>query len=108
MKLTVKIIPIKSVRPLAIMNQSDAEELGVFEGDRVRLIAGRRYLTATVQIALGFIERGNIGICLKSAEDLGIEEGSEVDVVPIPSQHLLSTSERSSTVISSQGTRYTR
>ncbi|WP_456328269.1 AMP phosphorylase [Archaeoglobus sp.] len=84
MKLIVRIIPIKSVRPLAIMNQSDAEELGVFEGDRVRLIAGKKYLTATVQIALGFIEKGSVGICLKSAEDLGVEEGSEVDVVPIP------------------------
>ncbi len=84
MKLSAKIIPIRSVRPLAIMNQSDAEELGVFEGDRVRIAFGKKYLTATVQIALGFIERGRVGICLKSAEELGIDEGEEVEVIPIP------------------------
>jgi AMP phosphorylase len=84
MKFKVKFIPIRSARPTAIMNQSDAEELGVFEGDRVRLIAGRKYVTARVQIALGFIERGFIGICFKTAEELDVHEGDELEAIPVP------------------------
>ncbi len=84
MKFKVKFIPIRSARPTAIMNQSDAEELGVFEGDRVRLIVGRKYVTARVQIALGFIERGFIGICLKTAEELDVNESDELEAIPVP------------------------
>lgn len=84
MKFKVKIIPIRSVRPTVIMTKSDADEIGVFEGDRVRILFGRKSSTATVQIALGFLERGVIGVCLNCAENLGIEDGEEIEVLPVP------------------------
>lgn len=84
MRFKVKIIPIRSVRPTVIMTKGDADEIGVFEGDRVRLFVGKKSSTATVQIALGFLEKGVIGVCLNCAEALGIKDDEEVELLPIP------------------------
>ncbi len=83
MILKAKIIPIKIGRDAVIMNQADADELGLLEGDRVRIIA-KKSTVATVQIAMGLIERGELGICYELAEACDIEDGSEVKIVPVP------------------------
>ncbi len=83
MILRAKIIPVRIGRDAVIMNQADADELGLLEGDRVRIIA-KRSIVATVQIAMGIIDKGEIGICYEVAEECRIEEGSEVKVVPVP------------------------
>ncbi len=83
MILKAKIIPIKIGKDAVIMNQADADELGLLEGDRVRVIA-RKSTIATVQIAMGLIEKGELGVCHEVAEECEIEEGSEVKIVPVP------------------------
>ncbi len=83
MILRAKIIPIKIGKDAVIMNQADADELGLLEGDRVRVIA-KRSTIATVQIAMGLIEKGELGVCHEVAEECEIEEGSEVKIVPVP------------------------
>ncbi len=83
MILKAKIIPIKIGKDAVIMNQADADELGLLEGDRVRVIA-KKSTIATVQIAMGLIEKGELGVCHEVAEECEIEEGSEVKIVPVP------------------------
>ncbi len=83
MILKAKIIPIRIGKDAVIMNQADADELGLLEGDRVRVIA-KKSTIATVQIAMGLIEKGELGVCHEVAEECEIEEGSEVKIVPVP------------------------
>jgi AMP phosphorylase len=83
MLLRAKIIPIKVGRYAVIMNQADADELGLLEGDRVKIIA-KKSTIATVQIAIGLIEKGELGIGYEVAEECEIEDGAEVKVVPVP------------------------
>ncbi len=79
-----KVIPIRTARHTVIMNQSDTEELGLFEGDRVKLTVDRKSTTATVQIAMGFINKGEIGVSLDTAEVCGISDGDDVNLIPVP------------------------
>lgn len=83
MILKAKIIPIKTGKHTVIMNQSDADEIGLFEGDRVRIIS-KKSTVALVQIAVGLIEKGEVGICMGVAEECMISDGDEVNLIPIP------------------------
>ena len=83
MMFKAKIIPLKTGRHTVIMNQTDADEIGLFEGDRVRVFS-KRSMVATVQIAIGLIERGEVGICKGIAEECGISDGDEVRIIPVP------------------------
>ncbi|WP_456370590.1 AMP phosphorylase [Geoglobus sp.] len=83
MKLTAAILPIKVGRYSVALNKEDAAELGVVEGDRVRVARKSHSVSASVQIATGIIARGRIGIYQDVAEELGIVEGSDVEVYPV-------------------------
>ncbi len=83
MILKARILPLKTVGNLVIMNQADADEIGVFEGDRIRL-SFKRPVVATVQIAVGLIERGEIGICEHLAREYGLSDGEKIKITPVP------------------------
>jgi len=84
MKFKVKLIPVRMDRSSVMMSQSDADELGLIVGDRVRVIYGRKSCIADVQIATGMIEKGEIGVCMGVTDQIDITEGIEVEVVPVP------------------------
>lgn len=85
MKFKVKIFPIKTDKYVVVMNQSDADELGLLEGDRVKVIYdSRNSFIATVQIALGMIEKGEVGITSCIEDRCVISEDFEVKIVPVP------------------------
>jgi AMP phosphorylase len=84
MKFKVKLIPVKMDRSSIMMNQSDAEELGLIVGDRVRIAYGRKSCIADVQIATGMIERGEVGVCMGVTGEIEIDEGAEVEILPVP------------------------
>ncbi|NOY11267.1 MAG: AMP phosphorylase [Archaeoglobi archaeon] len=83
MKLTATILPIKVGRYSVALNKEDAAEIGVVEGDRVRIARRGRSVSASVQIATGLIARGKIGVYQDVAEELEIGEGGEVEVYPV-------------------------
>ncbi|WP_457591674.1 AMP phosphorylase [Geoglobus sp.] len=83
MKLTAAILPIKVGRYSVALNMDDAAELGVVEGDRVKVTRKGRSVSASVQIATGLIARGKIGVYQDIAEELGVDEGSDVEVYPV-------------------------
>ncbi|MBO8179101.1 MAG: AMP phosphorylase [Archaeoglobus sp.] len=77
-------VPFKSGRYAVILNEEDASELGVREGDRVRVRFGRTGVVATVQITREIVERGFVGLTDLASRELGISDGVEVDVYPSP------------------------
>ncbi len=83
MKLTATVLPIKVGRYSVVLNHDDSAEIGVVEGDRVRISFRGMDVSASVQIATGLIARGKIGVYLDVSEELGIEEGDDVDVHPV-------------------------
>ncbi len=84
MKFKVRMFPIKTDRYIVIMNQDDADELGLLEGDRVRVIYNsRKSFVASIQIAMGMIGKGEIGITSCIGDVCEIIESSEVEVIPV-------------------------
>ncbi|MET1125037.1 MAG: AMP phosphorylase [Archaeoglobaceae archaeon] len=83
MKLRLNVIPLRGERLSVILNQEDAEELGVLPGDRVRVVRGKNQFVAEVEVASGIVERGEVGICTLTAETCGIEEPCDVEVYPV-------------------------
>lgn len=84
MKFRVRRIPVKIERLSVILNQSDADEIGVLVGDRVRVTSGGKSCTADVQIGTGIIEKGEVGLYSSVMNELMVDEGDEVGVFPFP------------------------
>jgi len=78
-----RVIPFDMGRAI-ILNKSDAEDLGLMEGDRIRICKGRLFCTAELQTTLGFVKKGEIALPNHLAESISIEDGEEVDIFPIP------------------------
>ena len=76
-------IPFKSGRFAVILNEEDASELGVREGDRVRIRGGRSNLIATVQLTKEIVQQGYAGLTYLVSRELGIEDGTEVELHPV-------------------------
>ncbi|MDI9645798.1 MAG: AMP phosphorylase [Archaeoglobales archaeon] len=74
-------IPLKSGRFVVILNESDASDLGVREGDRLKIKCGRNQVIATVQITKDMIKSGFVGLSDIVAAELNIKDG-EVEVTP--------------------------
>uniref|UniRef100_A0A7C3RD69 AMP phosphorylase n=1 Tax=Archaeoglobus fulgidus TaxID=2234 RepID=A0A7C3RD69_ARCFL len=77
-------VPFKSGRFAVILNEEDASELGVREGDRVRVRFGRAGVVATVQITREIIVKGFAGLTDLASRELGISDNVEVDIFPTP------------------------
>jgi len=77
-------VPFKSGRFAVILNEEDASELGVREGDRVRVRFGRAGVVATVQITREIIGKGFAGLTDLASRELGISDNVEVDIFPTP------------------------
>ncbi|MEM2085838.1 MAG: thymidine phosphorylase, partial [Archaeoglobaceae archaeon] len=82
MLLRTMLLPIKSGRPIVALNELDAYELGVFEGDRVQVKYGRKRGNFTVQIAKEIVQQGSLGVTDFVLKELGLETGIEVEVFP--------------------------
>ncbi|MET1125038.1 MAG: AMP phosphorylase [Archaeoglobaceae archaeon] len=75
-------LPIRSGRFLVVVNELDAAELGVMEGDRLRVKHGRRQLVATAQLTKEIVAAGSIGLTDIVTSELRAEDGAEVEVFP--------------------------
>jgi AMP phosphorylase len=76
-------VPLRFGRMTVILNESDASELGVREGDRMRLRFRKNYVVATVQLTKEMVERGSIGLTDVVVKELDVLEGENVDVFPV-------------------------
>lgn len=83
MKFIAKLLPIHSGKFAVTMHREDALEIGVSEGDRVRILKSGKSLTAIVQIATGLIPKGNLGVYDEVRDELGLKDGDEIEVYPV-------------------------
>ena len=84
MKFKIKELPLRTEKFSIILNQVDADELGLLPGDRVKVIIGKSSFIAEVEIATEMIEGGVAGICSFTAESCSIDGTCEVEIIPVP------------------------
>jgi len=76
----VKIIDVESGELLIIMNDKDANEMGINRHDRVRISTNKKFLAAIVQISKTMLKEGEIGVYKNVAHELGLKDGDMVQV----------------------------
>ncbi|MEM2346318.1 MAG: AMP phosphorylase [Archaeoglobaceae archaeon] len=82
MKFRVKILPLRSERLSVILNQSDAEELGLLPGDRVKVVIGKESFVAEADFA-EIIPPGEVGVCSFTAETCSVKSDCMAGVYPV-------------------------
>ena len=73
----VRIYPIETGKPIVVMNEEDAKDLGVFTSGRVEIVFKENIITAIVDTTKTFVKSGEIGIFDDVRRILNIEEGTE-------------------------------
>ncbi|MEM3138565.1 MAG: thymidine phosphorylase, partial [Archaeoglobaceae archaeon] len=82
MKFKVKVIPLRTEKLSVVLNQNDAEDLGLLPGDRVKVIVGKESFVAEADIT-DMVEAGEIGVCYFTAETCKIDEKCLAEVYPV-------------------------
>jgi AMP phosphorylase len=82
--LSVKPIEMESGYNLVLLHERDAEELGVYVGDRVRLSSPSSSLVAAVNLTGEMVGRGEVGTLLEVSRRMGLKAGDRVTVSPLP------------------------
>jgi AMP phosphorylase len=81
MKLKVKILDIcAGDRPIVVMNDHDAEDLGVRSLGRVSIKHGEDKAVAVLNTTHNIIDKGQIGVMNEIAEELQLKGGQRVSV----------------------------
>lgn len=85
MKLKAKPLSLEAGgKWIVVLNEADAEELGVKSLSRVSISLDGRKVTAIVNTTSYFIDPGWIGTYSEVTSYLGLREGVEIDVIPSP------------------------
>jgi predicted molibdopterin-dependent oxidoreductase YjgC len=79
MKLIANFIGLQTGRNIAILNQKDAEELGVSEGGRIRIEAKNKSIVAIVNISRT-LKKGKVILSDEIKKLAKIKSNEEVDV----------------------------
>lgn len=80
MKLQVKNWAIAAGRPVAVMNQEDAKDIGVYIGDRVALLFNGVETIAIIDITNSYIPEGTIAVSQEVFDILKVSEGAKIEV----------------------------
>lgn len=82
--LTVKPIEMESEHSLVLLHEEDAEELGVYIGDRLKLSTSSSSLIAIVNLTTKMVQPGEIGTPVEVSREMGLNVGEIVMVSPVP------------------------
>ncbi|MBM3898231.1 MAG: AMP phosphorylase [Thaumarchaeota archaeon] len=84
---SVRTLGINSGKPIIVLTEDDAADLGVKGSSRVRVRSGREEITAIVNIATKMIQNGTVGVFDEVRRILKLQDGDRVDieVAPFPS-----------------------
>jgi len=81
MKLKVKFLGLEAGGKLiVILNQEDAEDLGIRSLGRVRLCSSQKELTAILNITTRVVPKGHVGIYEEVRNSLDLKKDAEVEV----------------------------
>ncbi|MEM2085837.1 MAG: AMP phosphorylase [Archaeoglobaceae archaeon] len=82
MKFKVRVVPLRSEKLSVVLNQNDAEDLGLLPGDRVKVIVGKNSFVAEADFT-DLLEPGEVGVCSFTAEACRIDEKCLAEVYPV-------------------------
>ncbi len=82
MRLKSRFYEIEADKPVVILNEEDAKDLGVFVSSRVKIRYNEHEITAIVDTTETFVNEGEIGILKDVNEILNINESDFVEVRP--------------------------
>ncbi len=84
LNLKVKPLDMETGRNIVVLHEQDAEELGHFAGDRVKLATPKATLVAIANTTKRMVQRGEIGAFMEVTEALGLKSGDSVSVTLTP------------------------
>lgn len=87
MSFHIKLIDLYAGEYTVILNPIDAEELGVRNLDRVRVITDKGAVTALVETSETIIREDQVGVLKKMTVDLGLKDGDTVNLQPTEHPH---------------------
>ena len=62
MKLKVKLLDIEAVKPIVVLNEEDAKEIGCYTSDRIKISLNGKTATAIMNTTETSVAEGEIGI----------------------------------------------
>ena len=81
----MKVLDLSAGSRVVVLNNRDAERLGVLAWDRVRVRAGdERAIVALVDVTKSIVQVDQVGLPRMLAQELKVREGEAVSVQPIP------------------------
>jgi len=84
-KFNTAVLDVKAGKKSIIINEDDANEIGLELNERARLTVGGKSTVCITETTKTLVNQGTIAIYRDVAEALGIENGSSVDVAYEPS-----------------------
>ncbi|MGV8142570.1 MAG: thymidine phosphorylase [Candidatus Pacearchaeota archaeon] len=81
MRLQIKILKVKTGKPVAFINEHSADKMGIRTGDRVILSKNGSNIIAVVDLAQGFVKKGEVAISEELHNILGSIHGF-IEVTP--------------------------
>lgn len=82
MLLRAKFLQVEAEKPVVILNEDDAEELGVRPMERVRLAFRGKKLIAIANIAVKIVRKGEIGLYEDIQEKFDVKPDEKIRVAP--------------------------
>lgn len=82
--LKAKPLDMETGRNIVVLHEQDAEELGHFAGDRVKLTTPKATLVAIANTTKRMVQRGEVGTFIEITEALGLKLGNPVSVTLVP------------------------
>ncbi len=79
-ELKAKIIDVKAGKRSVIINEDDAQKIGIELNDRVKVISDSKSSTCIVETTKSLVPKGIIGIYEDLSEALGIKDGDNINV----------------------------
>lgn len=88
-ELTLKVKPLdmETGRNIVVLHEDDAEELGHFAGDRVKLSTPGGTIVAIANATRRMVKQGELGAFVEVTEALGLKQGDVVKVALAPRPH---------------------
>jgi len=82
--LKIKLLEMETGRNIVALHEEDARELGLYAGDRVKLIMHKTTLIAIADVTSRMVQPGELGAFAEVTRVLGLKAGDTVSLAPAP------------------------
>lgn len=80
MEFKVKALNIEKREYSVILNSSDAHEMGLIPGDRVKLFSKGNSIVASIEISQSVVSQNEMGLYINTLERLKVKEGDVISI----------------------------